>query len=235
MASECFILNKMACGATLKRHREFDPLQKDSPDRSPKRIRLPIDLMSPSSPHSRLLNDSAFVEAAQKLIHAARNSPSRENISNSLLRSNNYAESSVASPSVASQAWPTDQSSDASHAWPSAHSSDARQAWPTADPPSDAGQMWPTAEQSSDASQVWPNNGFKLQSVRQPQQKEPLFTMRQMEAICKIVVNEQMEKVVDEYNNILASEAASQAERLRQFNQTQIHNRFEKSDASYVS
>lgn len=238
----------MACGATLKRHREFDPLQKDSPDRSPKRIRLPIDLMSPSSPHSRLLNDSAFVEAAQKLIHAARKSPSRENINNSLLRSNNYAESSVASPSFASQAWPTGQSLDTSHAWPSAQSTDARQAWPTAVQSSDARQVWPTAVlssdarqawptsvQSSDASQVWPNNGFRLRSVRQPQQKEQLFTMRQMEAICKIIVNEQMEKVVDEFNNILASEAASQAERLRQFNQTQIHNRFEHSDASYVS
>lgn len=144
-------------------------------------------------------------------VSAARKSPSRENINNSLLRSSNYAESSVASPSVASQAWPTGQSSDASHAWPSAQSSDARQAWPTAVQSSDARQAWPTAIQPSDANQVWPNNGTfrSVRSVRQSQQKEQLFTMRQMEAICKIIVNEQMEKVVDEFNNILASEAAS--------------------------
>lgn len=161
-------------------------------------------------------------------------SPSRENINNSPLRSNNYAESSVASPSVvgqawpsgqssdASQAWPSAQSSDESHAWPSAQSSDSRQAWPTAAQSSDARQLWPTAVQSSDAAQawptgvqssdntqVWPNNSFRVQPVRQPRQKEQLFTMRQMEAICKIIVNEQMEKVVEEFNNILASEAAS--------------------------
>lgn len=167
-------------------------------------------------------------------ISAARMSPSRENINNSPLRSNNYAESSVASPSVvgqawpsgqssdASQAWPSAQSSDESHAWPSAQSSDSRQAWPTAAQSSDARQLWPTAVQSSDAAQawptgvqssdntqVWPNNSFRVQPVRQPRQKEQLFTMRQMEAICKIIVNEQMEKVVEEFNNILASEAAS--------------------------
>jgi len=64
----------MACGATLKRSLEFDPVH--SPGRSPKRLCMPKDLLSPAAMAKQqqftqaVTSNTNVCEATQKLVNS---------------------------------------------------------------------------------------------------------------------------------------------------------------------
>jgi hypothetical protein len=194
----------MACGATLKRHHEFDPLSPlhSSPGCSPKRMCLSIDVISPASQTKRhhLPTNSAFVEAAQKFKNdqfAVRMSPSSSKLSSassSMLSSSSFSK-------LNSTALPTSQSN-----------------------------VW----SSGSESRAFVSASYEAPLVKK-EKEAPLFTLKQVNTICKNMVTEHEHRVRQEYDKVLNNKLAEQYENFLKFNHDQLHKRFGNSTASYVS
>lgn len=63
----------------------------------------------------------------------------------------------------------------------------------------------------------------------------PLFTIRQVTALCHNLIREREEKLREEYDTILCGKLAEQYTALLKFNQDQLSRRFKDAPMSYVS
>ncbi|KAM7542330.1 hypothetical protein Aperf_G00000000148 [Anoplocephala perfoliata] len=63
----------------------------------------------------------------------------------------------------------------------------------------------------------------------------PLFTIRQVTALCDSLIREREEKLREEYDTILCGKLAEQYTALLKFNQDQLSDRFKDIPMSYVS
>ncbi|VDN97532.1 unnamed protein product [Rodentolepis nana] len=63
----------------------------------------------------------------------------------------------------------------------------------------------------------------------------PLFTIRQVTALCHNLIREREEKLREEYDTILSGKLAEQYTALLKFNQEQLSRRFKDAPMSYVS
>jgi hypothetical protein len=63
----------------------------------------------------------------------------------------------------------------------------------------------------------------------------PLFTMKQVDVVCKRMVQEHEERCREQFDKVLSNKLAEQYESFLNFNHDQLSNRFHSCDASYVS
>ncbi|XP_033741489.1 akirin-2-like [Pecten maximus] len=199
----------MACGATLKRSLEFDPLH--SPGQTtPKRRRCMPMTLSPSTPPTKYhqINPSPFGEVSPKL--------TSEQIATSLgleikrmqrRKQLHYQSSGSQSPPNMS---PQHEASSSSHC--------------------------STAMESSSICASPSSSSSSLFNALSPSKKDaPLFTFRQVSLICERLIKEREDQVRQEYNTTLTCKLAEQYEAFLKFNHDQIHKKFGNAPVSYVS
>jgi hypothetical protein len=207
----------MACGATLKRAHEFDfdPLM--SPSRSPKRMCVSKELMSPSSsvrktcsPPANSVHSPAFAEAAQKL---------------GLYSPQSAVSQSVGAGGGGAGLWHSclDHSSSSSMTAGTGMSMDAR--WS----PSQS-----TVTASSSRCSVTPSHSDTALLSRSGEQ---LFSLSQVDSIVRRIVSEHDEQVRDKFNAVLHTKLAEQHEAFVKFTSDQLSRKFssQPTDCSYVS
>jgi hypothetical protein len=197
----------MACGATLKRTYEFDPLY--SPTQVPpvKRRCIPVN-MAQVSPANQLMSPSTFAAMSPKLTKeeiAAR-------IGTELKRMQKRKQlfsSPMHSP-------PLTTCSTLGRQSPS-HSSDA--------------------VTSSSASSDFPFLSLQSASgASSPKQKDvPLFTFKQVAMICERTVQEQEDKLRENYEKVLSTKLSEQYEAFLRFNHDQLQKHYRTTPVSYLS
>lgn len=195
----------MACGATLKRTLDFDPLHSPSP--SPKRRRC-VPLMPPTT-QAHKVESSPFSQVSPKL--------TPEQLSNSVLlewkrmqrRKKLSAFTNTSSTSTYLAPTPS-QTLAVSH-------------------PSSVGQhvqllaMSPVASPSASPSSS------------PSRREQPIFTLKQVVMLCERLLKEREEQLKVEYDKALTCKLAEQYEAFLKFNHDQLHRRFGETAASYVS
>lgn len=188
----------MACGATLKRSLEFDPLH--SPGRSPKRLCMPKDLMSPAQHVKQQHFQTTSNFAVTPKLATNHFTPRLDTLAQTRTSKVFSQSTSCASPSVTSipdSTSPTVLKSPASF----------------------------TARQPTSS----PNHTVV--------KEQPLFTLTQVDMICRRVVQEHEEQVREHFDKVLNNKISEQYESFLKFNHDQLKRRFENqvSDCSYVS
>lgn len=201
----------MACGATLKRSLEFDPLH--SPGQTtPKRRRCTPMALSPSTPPTKQQQPSPFGEVNPKLtteqIAASLGLEIKRMQKRKQLQYQNGGSGSQ-SPVQMSPPHPG-SSQDMSHTFMDSCSN-------------------PCSSTSSSSTSLF--------SALSPSKKEtPLFTFKQVSMICERMMKEREDQIRTEYNSVLTCKLAEQYEAFLKFNHDQIHKRFDRSPTvSYVS
>jgi hypothetical protein len=203
----------MACGATLKRNHEFDPLI--SPGRSPKRMCVTKDLMSPSSLRKTYspTHSAAFVEAAQKLVNVSGqySAHSHQSVSQSSLK---LSLSSETIDDTLSQ-----------NAYQSSSSVSMMSSPPRS--PSDS-SVAPSLSRCTLTSPSASVSRLK---------DEQLFSLSQVDVIVRRIVNDHETNLRDKFNRVLHNKLSEQHEAFVKFTTDQLSRRFnsQQTDCSYVS
>lgn len=197
----------MACGATLKRSLDFDPLH--SPGQTPKRRRCAPMNLSPSTP-PRNAQPSPFGEVNPKL--------TSEQIAANLtleIRRLQKRKQLQFQPGCASPPHPSSPGHSAS----------------TDNIPS------PSAMDSSSVQSLVQCSSNSLFTALSPNKRDiPLFTFKQVSMICERMLKERESQIREQYNNVLTCKMAEQYEAFLKFNHDQIQKRFSGDTvASYVS
>ncbi|XP_005109687.1 akirin-2 [Aplysia californica] len=202
----------MACGATLKRTLEFDPLHSPSQPGPIKRRRCMPLTMAQTTPPTKLhqLTPSPFSEVTPKLTKeeiAAR-------IGSELKRMQRrrqlfYPTSSSPPPSV--NAISIDRQSPPPSQDILAHNAISVDSFPSSSPHSSTGTCSPK------------------------QRDVPLFTFKQVTMICERMCQEQEEKIRENYDKVLNNKLSEQYEAFLKFNHDQLQKRFGNAPMSYVS
>lgn len=200
----------MACGATLKRSLDLDPLL--SP-RSPKRRRCMPMIMSPTqkpqnkapSPFAEITPKLASDQIAAKLALEVKRMQRRRQLM--------YPNSSSPPPSTSSNSYPLSTSPPLSGSPPPLESCSISHLPGTSSPTSSA-----------------------FFNALSPNKKDtPLFTFKQVSLVCERMLKEREEAIRQEYDKVLTCKLAEQYEAFLKFNHDQIQKIFSESPASYVS
>ncbi|GFN75459.1 akirin 2 [Plakobranchus ocellatus] len=204
----------MACGATLKRSLEFDPLHSPSQSTPIKRRRCMPMTMVQTTPPTKIhqLSPSPFAEVSPKLTKeeiAAR-------IGSELKRIQRRKQ--LVYPS--------------SHSPPlTTCSALGRQSPPNPMNPDVLASV--AAISNSDFHASLPSTSSGLSS---PKQKDvPLFTFKQVAMICERMVHDHEEKIKEQYDKVLNNKLSEQYEAFLKFNHDQLQKRFGNAPMSYVS
>ncbi|KAL4232796.1 Akirin-2 [Mactra antiquata] len=198
----------MACGATLKRSLDFDPLH--SPGQStPKRRRCAPMTLSPSTP-PRSSQPSPFGDVQPKLT----SEQIAANLSMEIRRLQKRKQLQ----------FPPGSSSPPPPSSPS-HSLSSENV------PS------PTAMDSSSVHSLVQCSSNSLFNALSPNKRDiPLFTFKQVSMICERMLKERESQIREQYNSVLTCKMAEQYEAFLKFNHDQIQKRFSgDAVASYVS
>ncbi|XP_048452718.1 akirin-2 isoform X1 [Rhincodon typus] len=197
----------MACGATLKRTIDFDPLLSPT-SQSPKRRRC-TPLNSAASPQKYLkMEPSPFREVTphlttEQILYNIKQEYKR-------IQKRRHLESFL-------------------HQSEGSCSSDAPSHVPILNGPA-------LQEYHKLLGQVANCSGTSSGSLS-PQSKkdQPLFTLRQVGIICERLIKEREEKIREEYEEILDTKLAEQYDTFVKFTHDQIMRRYGEQPASYVS
>jgi len=203
----------MACGVTLKRHHEFEPLL--SPAHSPKRHCLPGDIlhsplrrMTPSPPGATL------AEAAQEFANdQSRMSPRGGLSCNSL--------DQVCADPVSLNCLPVTN----------VFSLSRRLTIGTDLPSTSVYKRGGSVPACTDTHTGRKSSGSKDDA----EADVPLLTLSQVSSVCQQLVEEHTEKWRGEMDKVLNAKLAAQYESFVNFNQELLKTRFRNADASYVS
>ena len=195
----------MACGATLKRSLEFDPLHSPS-QRSPKRRRCIPMTLSPVAPPTKQhqTNPSPFGELASKFT----SEQIAANIALELKRIQRrkqlqFAGSNSNPPSPGQPCAST-----------SGHTS---------------------MDNSGSSSPSHCNSSQFFNALSPNKKEAPLFTFRQVSLFCERMLKEREQQIREEYDKVLTSKLAEQYESFLKFNHDQIQRRMTDRPASYFS
>lgn len=191
----------MACGATLKRSLEFDPVH--SPGRSPKRLCLPNNLLSPTAlakqQHLQVATTSNPVcDATHKyannqfMMRHGMWSPPHSPASRDFSQQMNVSSTAVSTSSCL---------------------------------------MSPMTKSSTNLSVR------SCASLSTATKEQPLFTLSQVDTICRRIVQEHEDHVREQFDRVLTHKISEQYESFLKFNHEQLKRRFEReaNDCSYVS
>ncbi|XP_026874827.1 akirin-2 [Electrophorus electricus] len=197
----------MACGATLKRTMDFDPLSAASPKR--RRCSPVSAAASAASPRKYLrMEPSPFGAATARL--------TTEQILNNIkqeykrMQKRRHLESS-SQPAESCCYLPAHPGTAPAHPG-------TAPAHPGTAPPAHAALTGACAGASSPS-----------------RREQPLFTLRQVGMICERLLKEREEKVREEYEDILTTKLAEQYDAFVKFTHDQLMRRFGEQPASYVS
>jgi len=196
----------MACGATLKRSLDFDPLHSPG-QHSPKRRRcIPMNV-TPTTPPAKVQRSSAFGEVSPKL----SSEQIAANIANEVKRfyrrkgQNAGPDSPPGSPPR-----------------PSASFS------PPLDALNHAPQSCASAMASTSSSQFF-------NALSPTKRDTPLFTFRQVSHFCERMLKEREDQIREQYDSVLTAKLAEQYEAFLKFNYDQIQRRMQECPSSYIS
>lgn len=198
----------MACGATLKRSLEFDPLHSPS-QTTPKRRRCTPMTFSPSTP-PRSSQPSPFGDVQPKLTSEQIAANLSMEIQRLKKRKQLHFPPGSASPP---------------HPSSPCHSSSTENA------PS------PPSMDSCGVQSLLQCSSNSLYSALSPSKRDiPLFTFKQVSMICERMLKERESQIREQYNSVLTCKMAEQYEAFLKFNHDQIQRRFSGDTvASYVS
>jgi hypothetical protein len=200
----------MACGATLKRALEFDPLHSPSQAAPIKRRRCMPLTMSQTPPPTKLhqLTPSPFAAVTPKLTKeeiAAR-------IGSELKRMQRRKQ----------LFYPTSHSPP-----PSTCAALGRQSPPL------SLEILTSLAGTNDFPSIPSQSASEISS---PRQKDvPLFTFRQVSMICERMAKEHEDKLRENYDKVLNNKLSEQYEAFLKFNHDQLQKRFGNAPMSYVS
>lgn len=197
----------MACGATLKRSLEFDPLHSPSA-RSPKRRRCMPMTLSPAAPPTKQhqLNPSPFADISSKYT----SEQIAANIALELKRMQRRKQLQFGAGS---------SSNPPSPGQPGASTSTSS-----------------TCMDNSPSSLHSQSTSSQFFNALSPNKKEaPLFTFRQVSLVCERMLKEREQQIKEEYDKVLTSKLAEQYESFLKFNHDQIQRRLTDRPASYFS
>ncbi|XP_070567728.1 akirin-2-like [Ptychodera flava] len=208
----------MACGATLKRTLDFDPLHSPSP--SPKRRRC-VPLIPPTTPQTKAhqLEPSPFGHVSPKL--------TPEQLSNNVMlewrRMQRRKKLSTAFTNSSST------STSASHIQS-----------PIAQASTSSASSTPSTSSLGQHVQLLSSLSPSVSSCVSPssspsRREQPIFTLRQVIMLCERLLKEREEQIREEYDKTLTCKLAEQYEAFLKFNHDQLHRRFGETAASYVS
>ncbi|BFZ09774.1 hypothetical protein BsWGS_12813 [Bradybaena similaris] len=201
----------MACGATLKRTHEFDPLHSPSQATPIKRRRCMPLTMSQAPPPTKLHHLSPSPFAAVTPIMTKEEIAAR--IGSELKRMQKRKQ----------LYYPT------SHSPPlSTCSSLGRQS-----PPISLEALTSAAASSRDFPSLPSQSASETATSRQ--KEVPLFTFRQVSMICERLVKEHEEDLRENYDKVLNNKLSEQYEAFLKFNHDQLQQRFGNAPMSYVS
>ncbi|XP_028843191.1 akirin-2-like [Denticeps clupeoides] len=198
----------MACGATLKRTMDFDPLMSPT---SPKRRRcVPVPPPSSSSSPRKYLRDqpSPFGEVSSRyttgqILHSIKQEYKR-------MQKRKHSEG----------------------AFQAAEGRCSPEPQPGLSYGSGCGLQ---GEMSSPCSCPLALKGAPSGPGSPSRREPPLFTLRQVGMICERLLKEREDKVREEYEEMMASKLAEQYDTFVKFTHDQLMRRFEEQPASYVS
>ncbi|XP_060603112.1 akirin-2-like [Ruditapes philippinarum] len=198
----------MACGATLKRSLDFDPLH--SPGQTtPKRRRCAPMNLSPSTP-PRHAQPSPFGDVNPKLTSeqiAANLTMEIRRLQKRKQLHFPHSSSNLSPPNSPSQSTSTDNVAS------------------------------PSAMDSSSVQSLVQCSSNSLFTALSPNKRDiPLFTFKQVSMICERMLKERESQIREQYNSVLTCKMAEQYEAFLKFNHDQIQKRFSSDTvASYVS
>ncbi|XP_078001554.1 akirin-2-like [Glandiceps talaboti] len=206
----------MACGATLKRTLDFDPLHSPSP--SPKRRRC-VPLIPPTTPQTKQhqLEPSPFGQISPKL--------TPEQLSSSVMLEwrRMQRRKRLATAFTSSSSTSTSQAQIPNPIMPHVSLS----------APSSSASL---GHGSHLLQTLAPSVTAPVSPSTSPSRKEqPLFTLRQVIMLCERILKEREEHIKEEYDRTLTCKLAEQYEAFLKFNHDQLHRRFGETAASYVS
>jgi hypothetical protein len=197
----------MACGATLKRSLDFDPLHSPGQRPSPKRRRCMPMTMSPSTPPTKThqTNPSPFGEVSPKYT----SEQIAANIALEIKRMQRRRQLQFQQQQQQSASCPS---------------------------PSGSSSMLPTDSGSPSSHICSPSSSFTFFNPLSPNKKDvPLFSLKQVSLVCERLLKEREDQVREEYGKVLNSKLAEQYEAFLKFNYDQIQRRLGESPASYYS
>ncbi|KAH9494671.1 Akirin-2 [Bulinus truncatus] len=200
----------MACGATLKRSLEFDPLHSPSQSTPMKRRRCMPLTMAQTPPPTKLhqISPSPFADISPKLSKEEIAERIGSELKRMQRRKQLFMPHSLSPP-------------------PSTCSSLGRQS------PSLTYDMLASINSSND----FPSASIQSNSETcSPKQKDvPLFTFKQVTMICERMIKEHEEKIRENYDKVLSNKLSEQYEAFLKFNHDQLQKRFGNAPMSYVS
>ncbi|GFR87384.1 akirin 2 [Elysia marginata] len=202
----------MACGATLKRSLEFDPLHSPSQSTPIKRRRcMPLTMVQTTPPtKNHQLSQSPFGEVQlTKEEIAAR-------IGSELKRIQRRKQL----------------------VYPSAHSSPLTTcaALGRQSPPVNSELLASVASASTGDFPASSLPSTSSSGLNSPKQKDvPLFTFKQVAMICERMVRDHEDKIKEQYDKVLNNKLSEQYEAFLKFNHDQLQKRFGNAPMSYVS
>ncbi|XP_029688706.1 akirin-2-like isoform X1 [Takifugu rubripes] len=217
----------MACGATLKRTMDFDPLMSPT---SPKRRRcVPVSTSSPSPRKYLRMEPSPFGEfsstiSAGKMLLMSQIRPALVTaISNMLSHCKGEMRAKV------------DPQSKFSFVPPEQILQSIKQEYKRIQKRKhlDGGYLQSDCSYSPES----PSQSSRASSggVSPTRKEQPLFTLRQVGIICERLLKEREEKVREEYEETMTSKLAEQYDTFVKFTHDQLMRRFGEQPASYVS
>ncbi|KAL8170092.1 UNVERIFIED_CONTAM: Akirin-2 [Gekko kuhli] len=195
----------MACGATLKRTLEFDPLLSPA---SPKRQRCTPLAASAAAASSALATASSFASAPQKYLRMEL-SPFGE-----------------VAPRLTTEQILYNIKQEYKRMQKRRHLENFQQTDPccSTDAQSQAFLLTGPALPGTSTAAASPLK-----------KEQPLFTLRQVGMICECLLKEREEKIREEYEEILTTKLAEQYDAFVKFTHDQIMRRYGEQPASYVS
>ncbi|KAL3881584.1 hypothetical protein ACJMK2_028005 [Sinanodonta woodiana] len=197
----------MACGATLKRSIEFDPLH--SPGQgTPKRRRCMPMTLSPSTPPPRSQQNSAFGEISQKLTPEVIAANLTMELRRIQKRKQLVYPCSPSPPPLLQ----------------------------TCSQESLSPMLGESSTQVTGHSSASHSSTDLFYNALSPTKRDiPLFTFKQVSLICERMLKDRETQIREEYDSVLTSKLAEQYEAFLKFNHDQLHRRFGDKPASYVS
>ncbi|KAK3098074.1 hypothetical protein FSP39_015915 [Pinctada imbricata] len=195
----------MACGATMKRSLEFDPVH--SPGQTtPKRRRCMPMTLSPSTPPTKQhqINPSPFGEVAPKLTSDRIATALGQEIRRMHRRKQLHYPGGSASP-------------------------------PNMSPPHESSSQSSLMDSNAPSPSTSSSSTTLFNALSPSKKDIPLFTFRQVSLICERMVKEREDQIRQEYNSTLTCKLAEQYESFLKFNHDQIQKRFGDAPVSCKS
>ncbi|KAM9778013.1 akirin-2-like [Neosynchiropus ocellatus] len=206
----------MACGATLKRTMDFDPIM--SPNAPKRRRCIPVSQSSSSSSPRKYLSmePSPFGESssrlsAEQILHSIKQEYKR-------IQKRKHLDGGYQQPECCYSPESPSQSSAVNVS------------------PMSGERLCPRGQAvTAQSHALFDPAGSSSGGVSPTRREQPLFTLRQVGMICERLLKEREEKVREEYEETMTSKLAEQYDTFVKFTHDQLMRRFGEQPASYVS